>query len=210
MEVHFSSNYKGWMCLWRRSYWFLVLWYSWSTKCTIHQNLPAIQSAEPTFSLACLSAELFQYWVVFSFLFLSAKFLFNLLLLPLCPTNTSQYPLGYQNTPDTPNQIPIYPLLELHGFVIRLKTIRIVDFFIFIGHLSTSDLWYWPGAETMRFPCCGYTYADTSKMMERPAPFCSDPRAQSSLINIDRVFIGMAVGLNYSERSERHMGRLLQ
>lgn len=43
-------------------------------------------------------------------------------------------------------------------------------------------------------------------MMEGPQPPCSDPNGWRLLINIDGVFIGMAVGLNYSEGSGRHMG----
>lgn len=53
-------------------------------------------------------------------------------------------------------------------------------------------------------------YRDTSRMMERPQPSCSDPNGWRLLINIDGVFIGMAVGLNYSVGSGRHMGRPLQ
>lgn len=46
-------------------------------------------------------------------------------------------------------------------------------------------------------------------MIEGPQPR-SDPNGWGLLINIDGVFIGMAVGLNYSEGSGRHMGHLLQ
>lgn len=48
-----------------------------------------------------------------------------------------------------------------------------------------------------------------TSMIEGPQP-CSDPNGWGLLINIDGVFIGMAVGLNYSEGSGRHMGWPLQ
>lgn len=50
---------------------------------------------------------------------------------------------------------------------------------------------------------------DSWNMIEGPQPR-SDPNGWGLLINIDGVFIGMAVGLNYSEGSGRHMGHLLQ
>lgn len=45
-------------------------------------------------------------------------------------------------------------------------------------------------------------------MIEGPQPR-GDPNGWGLLINIDGVFIGMAVELNYSAGSGRHMGRLL-
>lgn len=53
-------------------------------------------------------------------------------------------------------------------------------------------------------------FCNISAMMEGPQPSCTDPNGWRLLINIDGVFIGMAVGLNYSEGSGRHMGLPLQ
>lgn len=53
------------------------------------------------------------------------------------------------------------------------------------------------------------SHRDSWSMIEGPQPH-GDPNGWGLLINIDGVFIGMAVGLNYSAGSGRHMGCLLQ
>lgn len=48
-------------------------------------------------------------------------------------------------------------------------------------------------------------FLGTKNMVEEPQPSSNDPNGWRLLINIDRVFIGMAVSLNYSKSSGRHM-----
>lgn len=103
-------------------------------------NVPGIQSAKPTFSLACLSVALFQCSVVYFLFYLyTAKYLYKLLWLPLVLTNTNS--LCYQQMPDTANQITIYPLLEIAWFCKQIKNHQMEEWWIFYFHRPPLDLW---------------------------------------------------------------------